>query len=224
MTELTNATINDEVNNQEATTGEEAMVNEAIDNHTISEDTEKEADNLIDDDEPFADDNLDSSLDSSDDEELFDDEEEALDVDENDEDDLNLKNLLNNAVSSTIQSTEKLIGEAGVMSVVNAKTGNRVTFPAEVMGKLGDPTAVQIAYTPDCVFVGEKLPNNESCFNIKRKDDKAKGIIYNATLVNEITNRYNLNFSDRTSITFPKAKYCTHEGHPVAVIKVRYNS
>ena len=48
-----------------------------------------------------------------------------------------------------------------------------------------------------------------------------KGIIYCSELVLEITKLYNLDFSDRTSITFDNIQYQSIQGVNVAIVKVR---
>ncbi|MBW6411339.1 amidophosphoribosyltransferase [Clostridium weizhouense] len=127
--------------------------------------------------------------------------------------------LFKNAIGSIIKSKSRTAGEAGVMSIVKARTGNRNTLSKELLAKLNNPQKIQIAYTEDSVIIGEKLPSNDSSFNVKISG--AKGMVYSAGLAREISELFELDFSDRTSITFNEVEYVLNEEYPVAVIKIK---
>ena len=130
-----------------------------------------------------------------------------------------IEELFKDAIGSTIKSKSRTAGEAGVMSIVKARTGNRNTLSKELLDKLNNPQKIQISYTEDSVIIGEKLPNNNSSFNVKISG--AKGIIYSTQLVKEIAELFGLDFSDRTSITFNEVEYVLNEESPVAIIKIK---
>jgi len=127
---------------------------------------------------------------------------------------------LNDFVPATSPSVSRGSNEPGPMSLVNsAKNGKRLTLHRSVMEALGNPKTLQVALGSDKIAVGERLHGDEQSYNLKR--GKNRGIIYAAGLVREITERYGLDFSGRTSITFREVEYHRAGGHPVAVIKVR---
>ena len=130
-----------------------------------------------------------------------------------------IEELFKDAIGSTIKSKSRTAGEAGVMSIVKARTGNRNTLSKELLDKLNNPQKIQISYTEDSVIICEKLPNNNSSFNVKISG--AKGIIYSTQLVKEIAELFGLDFSDRTSITFNEVEYVLNEESPVAIIKIK---
>lgn len=94
----------------------------------------------------------------------------------------------------------KGIAEAGVMSIVSAKTGKRVVISKEVMEKLNKPEKIVMSFAEDKIAIGEQLPNNDNYINIKVL--KSKGVIYSSGIVKEITDFYKLDFGNKTSITF----------------------
>lgn len=129
------------------------------------------------------------------------------------------KDILQDAVASTSKSISRASGEAGVMSIVKARTGNRQTLSKQLLEELNNPQSVQEAFTEDCIIIGERLPKNSSLFNIKRSGNK--GIIYSTQLVKEIAELFDLDFSDRTSITFNEVEYVLNEEYPVAIVKIK---
>ncbi|MCM3625509.1 hypothetical protein M4D70_25360 [Brevibacillus borstelensis] len=109
---------------------------------------------------------------------------------------------------------------AGVASVIKTpKNGNRMTKSKELMEKLGFPERVQISFTDREIAIAEELPNNDNYFTVKKQ--KSKGVIYSASLVKEITERFGLDFSDKVSITFHKVRYVQSGQKTVAIITVQ---
>lgn len=130
-----------------------------------------------------------------------------------------VNDILKGAVASTSKSKTRVSGEAGVISIVKAKTGNRITCSKELLEELNDLEKIQVAFTKDSIIIGEKLPNNESSFNIKKSG--SKGTTYSTQLVNQVSEMFELDFSDKTSITFNEVEYLVNEQYPVAVIKIK---
>lgn len=112
----------------------------------------------------------------------------------------------------------KGIAEAGVMSVVNAKTGKRIVISKEIMEKLNKPERIVVSFAEDKIAIGEQLPNNDNYINIKVL--KSKGVVYSSGIVKEITDFYKLDFSNKTSITFFDVEYVKYEDNVVAIITV----
>ena len=67
----------------------------------------------------------------------------------------------------TIENNNKGIAEAGVMSIINAKTGKRIIVSREIMEKLNKPERVVMSFAVDKIAIGEQLPNNDNYINIK---------------------------------------------------------
>ena len=119
---------------------------------------------------------------------------------------------------SESKSINKGIAEAGVMSIINSKTGKRIIVSNEIMEKLNKPERVVMSFSEDKIAIGEQLPNNYNYINIKVL--KSKGVIYSAGIVKEITDLYKLDFSNKTSITFLDVEYVKYEENVVAIITV----
>lgn len=119
---------------------------------------------------------------------------------------------------SESKSINKGIAEAGIMSIINSKTGKRIIVSREIMEKLNKPERIVMSFSEDKIAIGEQLPNNDNYINIKVL--KSKGIIYSAGIVKEITDLYKLDFSNKTSITFLDVEYVKYEDNVVAIITV----
>lgn len=109
--------------------------------------------------------------------------------------------------------------KSGVISIINSNCGKRVIISASVMDKLNNTTKVSISFSDERIAIGEMLPNNTNQLNVKITGKN--GVIYSAGIVNEITNLYGLDFSNRTSITFSEVEYIENEGCTVAIINTR---
>lgn len=119
---------------------------------------------------------------------------------------------------SESRTINKCITEAGVISIINAKSGKRIIISNEIMEILNNPSKIVMSFTEDKIAIGENLPNNDNYFNVKRM--KSKGVIYSAGIVKEITEIYDLDFSNKTSITFFDVEYAKYEDNVVAIIAV----
>lgn len=106
----------------------------------------------------------------------------------------------------------------GGMSVVNAKTGKRITISKLILDHIKVQDRIQFAFSDNEIAVGRELPDNENYFNIKIS--KSKGNVYCAGLVLEITELYDLDFNEKTSITFDNVQYQNIQGDNVVIIKV----
>ena len=119
---------------------------------------------------------------------------------------------------SESKSINKGIAEAGIMSIINSKTGKRIIVSREIMEKLNKPERIVMSFSEDKIAIGEQLPNNDNYINIKVL--KSKAVIYSAGIVKEITDLYKLDFSNKTSITFLDVEYVKYEENVVAIITV----
>ncbi|AOT72806.1 hypothetical protein [Geosporobacter ferrireducens] len=117
------------------------------------------------------------------------------------------------------QSISRVIGSAGIMSIINSlKNGKRLSFCRDLMLKLKLPERVQIGTNSNSIIIGVKLPFK--CNDFKISKTGGKSIIYSGPLVMEITKKFNLDYSNRTSITFHDVTYGEFEGFPYAIIKI----
>ena len=120
------------------------------------------------------------------------------------------------AKSKTIpRSTSK----GGVVGIVNSKSVKKISISREAVTRMDNPKYISISLSRDSFAIGEELPNNNNLLNIKT--DNGKAVIYSSELVSEITDKYGLDFGNRTSITFSDVEYIQHNGFTIAIIKVK---
>ncbi|NAS19410.1 amidophosphoribosyltransferase [Clostridium butyricum] len=129
------------------------------------------------------------------------------------------EDVLSNAKSVSSRNVSRTIGKAGAISIVNANTGNRITIARECYSAIGNPSKVQFALTDNNLIVGEKVLENNNDFNVKESSGKA--IIYSSALVREITDNFNLDFSNRTSLTFSDVQYSNADDVQIMIVKIK---
>jgi hypothetical protein len=131
-----------------------------------------------------------------------------------------VEDILKGATPSKSKSIYKASGDAGALSIVNAKTSTRIILSNIVLENLNNPKEVQVSYDIDKkrIIIGKQLLNNENSYSIRRSG--SKGVIYSKGLVDEITEVMQLDFSSRSSITFQEAEYLKNEQYSVAIIKI----
>lgn len=117
------------------------------------------------------------------------------------------------------KTTPRSVTKSGALSIVNSKSVKKVIISREVMGRMNNLKEVVISLSDDSVAIGKELPNNNNLLNINNY--KGRMIIYSSSLVSEITDKYGLDFSNRTSITFSDVEYIQHNGFTIAIIKVK---
>ncbi len=133
---------------------------------------------------------------------------------------LTIEGVLQGATQSKSKSISRASVEAGVLSIINAKTGTRLVFAATILEELGNPEELQISFDENkkTIIVGEHLLGNENRYGIKKSG--IKGTIYCKNLVEEITEAMNLDFSGITSITLKEVEYIKNDEDSIAIIKV----
>ena len=126
---------------------------------------------------------------------------------------------LENFKASKSQQKSIIRTNQGAITIVNTKNnGKRVVISKDIKDELGNPSRVLISFSDKEIAIGERLPDNENYLNVKYS--KTKGTIYSVGTVNELTEIYQLDFSNRTSITFSEVKYTAYENHKVAIITI----
>lgn len=109
----------------------------------------------------------------------------------------------------------KASSDSGVISVIfSSKNGRRVTFPDSVLARLNNPSSLSFGFDGNRLVVGEKNEKLSDEFPVKIQGRKR--IIYSASLVQEITKEFNLDFTGRVSLTFHQVEYITHKDQIIA--------
>ncbi|SNT19330.1 hypothetical protein SAMN05446037_105016 [Anaerovirgula multivorans] len=103
----------------------------------------------------------------------------------------------------------------GVLQLVNSDNGKRIVVMKEPQEKLGSPKQIQILLGEDSILIGTNLPNTDKSFEVKKG-----GTIYAAKLVGELTDKYNLDFTGKTSMTFYDFEYLQHGEDTILAIKM----
>jgi len=116
----------------------------------------------------------------------------------------------------SVSTVVSRIADPGILSVINSNNGKRVSFSSEIYDRLKQPTTLQVAYLESQMVIGQHLGDEHPTYVLKKQG--AKQIIYNKELVDQITKHCGLDFTNRTSITFPTAIYKKMNGNIVVVI------
>lgn len=119
------------------------------------------------------------------------------------------------------KAVEKASGEEGICTIVNCKkNGNkRIAIASKLLDAIGNPEKVEVGIMPNGIAIAEKLPVKANEFPVKKLG--AKKVIYAGALVEEITEEFKLDYSNRTSITFQKVEYDNVNGYKVALITIQ---
>lgn len=127
--------------------------------------------------------------------------------------------LILEGIRPSVTAPVKRFGEAGVMSVVNSKNGTRVSWAKQLYQELGQPESIQIGFQKGELIVGATLGEGFTDYPLTQQG--AKQIIYNKQLVHQITDAFELDFEDRSSITFYEASYEMLNGQVIARIRIK---
>lgn len=127
--------------------------------------------------------------------------------------------VLSNAKKVSSMNVIRTIGKAGAISIVNADTGKRITIAKECYSAIGNPSKIQFALNENSFIIGEKVLEDNNDFNVKVSNGKA--IIYSSALVKEITENFNLDFSNKTSLTFSDVQYSNTDGVEIMIVKMK---
>ncbi|MBN7575381.1 hypothetical protein C1H57_08165 [Clostridium sp. 2-1] len=127
--------------------------------------------------------------------------------------------------SKTKSSSRGVSGAPGYLTVINSKkNGKRVTVAGKVMEHLNFPDKLEFSYYKnEKILISQEFSATADVAQhaVRREKEGKKGIIYSYDLVEEITNRFNLDFSGKTtSITFRKLEFAENNGKLVAIISL----
>lgn len=110
--------------------------------------------------------------------------------------------------------------DAGVMSIIySPKNGKRITFAKDVMEKLNNPNQLLVLMNEEGILISENLSDHDNYFAVRKQG--AKGVLYSSSLVKEIIDQFELDFSDKVSKTFHDVIYEESEQGKMALIYVK---
>ena len=122
---------------------------------------------------------------------------------------------------SASRHTSKPVSQKSVLTVVKHKNSTRVAIDQDVIEKIGSPERVQIALNHVGVAIGVGFTGDENYFPLRKSENKA--IIYSSPLVTEMTETFELDFSNVSSVSFQDAEYLKIGSQFVAFVKMIRN-
>lgn len=119
----------------------------------------------------------------------------------------NLPNLpdVSEIEGSKCEPYERSRGFRKSLTVVNSKHGKRVQIKESVLNFLQHKDSIQFGYADDYLILSNDLGDDYTNYSIKCIN-QSDGVVYNSGLVNEITERFGFDFSNRTSLTIEMAE------------------
>lgn len=143
---------------------------------------------------------------------------ESTTVNNNDDD--SMQAFMQEFQPSQSKSISRNISKPGVLSIVNPKNNTRVIILSKaLMEGINNPKEVQVALGSTGIALAERLPNCASGHKIGKNGKR--DVIYCAPLIQEIADKYALDYSDRSCLTFHEVEYKSINGYPVAIIKIQ---
>lgn len=108
----------------------------------------------------------------------------------------------------------------GMATIVNSnKNGKRITFAKKLLEKLGISETVDVSITRNGIVIGSKIPENAETFTLRTSG--SKGVIYSYSLAEEISAVFELDFSERVSMTFTEVEFINDGDYFYAEIKIK---
>ncbi|NYF23567.1 hypothetical protein [Sporosarcina sp. JAI121] len=130
---------------------------------------------------------------------------------------INLPNLTDFEASQCTDTTRA--ASSGGMSIVNSVNGKRLTLNAIILDSLSHPDSIQIAYTEGVIAIAKNLGDKHTDYKLSKSGKMS--VIYNTALVKEIVERYELDYSERTSLTFPVLETDENDGEVIVFIQMK---
>lgn len=127
----------------------------------------------------------------------------------------NIENLVDGFeyVTPNPQRYTSLEGKA--ITVVNNKNSKRMKFSKDILKKLKNPKFVQCGFRGNAFIVFESEEHVGHCL---KGDEEQPSIIYNAELVERLTQLFSLDYTERTSYSVGEVTYTTVNEKLVAII------
>lgn len=111
-------------------------------------------------------------------------------------------------------------GRASELSITNTpKNGKRLSFSLDADNHLGNPRTIDFSYDAKGIMLGTNLKDEDNTYAPSRNESKP--IIYSSSLVIELTEVFNLDFSNKTTISFYRSEYLMIDGVAAVFIPIR---
>lgn len=110
-------------------------------------------------------------------------------------------------------------GGKGGLSLICSANGKRLTLNAMILESLSTPETVQIAYSAEYLAISPYFGEPNTDYLLKVKGNQA--VIDSAALVDEIVDRFELDYSTRTSMTFSNSQLEENGDQPILYIKMK---
>lgn len=127
-------------------------------------------------------------------------------------------------LGSFTPSTSTLISKVssvtkGLVSIIYAKTGKRITFDQSLIDTLGLDEIIQVGYNDHQLLLGSNLDLQYQ--NRYFRKQGTKYVLYDAALIQELIKHFNLDYNNVTSHTFDDVIYKQYQGNKVALITIK---
>lgn len=131
----------------------------------------------------------------------------------------NLEELKNLATQNKIKNYQVgASSRGGLISIVKATNGTRLTISKEVNQKLGYPKELFIGFEGGDLIIFNA--DESDVGNVKlKKNDQQKLNIYNTSLVDSIIKEFSLNYTNKTSRSFANGHY-EQKGRTILYVKM----
>lgn len=121
------------------------------------------------------------------------------------------------STSTPISKVEQVT--KGIVSIIFAKTGKRITFDHSLIDDLGLDGTIQVGYNDRQLLLGSNLDSQYQNRTFRKQG--AKYVLYDAALIKELIKHFNLDYNNVTSRTFDDVMYKQHQGRKVALITIK---
>ncbi|KAA9005909.1 hypothetical protein F4V43_07510 [Paenibacillus spiritus] len=107
--------------------------------------------------------------------------------------------------------------EPSMLTIVNTKkNGKRIVLAPEIVETIGSPSEVEIFLNDSGLVITEALFSGDNTFQLRTSANRY--VIYAAELVQEVTEIFNLDFYNTTSLSFRTVQYINREDDTVAFV------
>lgn len=126
-------------------------------------------------------------------------------------------NLLEGASPCNAKPKPSLCNKgSSCISIINSSCGKRIEFSHQLLTALNEPNNVEVLFNKGFLIIKS---TDEPVFLLRKMG--AKRGIYSAGLVKEITERFNLDFSNRTCISFSEYTLISNETNTAVAIPTK---
>jgi len=125
-----------------------------------------------------------------------------------------LKDILASAVPCRAKpSISARTSNGGGITIVNCKCGVRIEFSKTILNELDYPEKVSFSFLDDMIIITNNV--EDGSFFIRPMGTRK--VLYNASLVHEITEKYSLDFTNCSCISFSDYRYIENVENTVAI-------